>query len=317
VASFAQVGIALSLLLLIGLLITISNLKMLGEVNAKKMMERYLPPELIGEMYKSGTSLLPGGATREVAILFSDIRGFTELSESMKAEEVVNFLNGYLSRMTDVIFRHGGTLDKFIGDAIMTVFGAPVRRDNDELRAVQTAIDMQKAIVDLPISISVGIGVHSGEAVVGNIGSEKRLDYTVIGDNVNLCSRIEGLTKYYGTPILISDSVLEKLPKQCEAYGFFIRPIDRVVVKGRSGVVGIHEVLWFDGEEQKGNKAELKNDFEKAHLVFIQRDFRAAQSLFEKIGCDSVSAIYVQRCKEFIKNPPPANWNGAFVMRNK
>ncbi len=167
----------------------------------------------------------------------------------MGPRDLVYFLNGYLSAMTEVIFENRGTIDKFIGDAIMTVFGAPVQSGDDAFRAIKCALEMRDRLEEwnrihnsgrLPLGI--GIGIHTGEVVAGNIGSDRRLDYTVIGDGVNLASRIEGLTRFYGVSILISDETLQE-PGVREA--FITRYIDRVVVKGRTQQIDIYEVLGF------------------------------------------------------------------------
>ncbi|EOQ97434.1 adenylate/guanylate cyclase catalytic domain protein [Leptospira wolbachii serovar Codice str. CDC] len=243
--------IGLGMILGVGYVTTVSNIEMVKEANAKQMMERYLPSQLVSEFYKNKVQLEPGGENKEVTILFSDIRSFTKFSELRSAEEVVQFLNEYLSRMTDVIFKFNGTIDKFIGDAIMTVFGAPFKNDDDALRAVKTAVEMIRELSKLnqkmdltKDNLQVGIGIHTGDAIVGNIGSDRRLDYTVIGDNVNLASRIEGLTKHYGCSILISETTFGQIEgKYTSQDGFEVREIDRVIVKGKSKAILVYEVV--------------------------------------------------------------------------
>lgn len=250
---FIPMIIGLGMILAIGYVTTVSNIEMVKEANAKQMMERYLPSQLVGEFYKNNAQLEPGGENKEVTILFSDIRSFTKFSEQRSAEEVVLFLNEYLSRMTDVIFQFNGTIDKFIGDAIMTIFGAPFKAEDDALRAVKSAVAMNHELEKLNQKMQpqdklyMGIGIHTGEAIVGNIGSDRRLDYTVIGDNVNLASRIEGLTKHYNCAILISETTYKQIEgKYSIDDGFAIREIDKVIVKGKSKPITIYEVVNLD-----------------------------------------------------------------------
>ncbi len=243
-----QLQFGLVMLVALGLFINSVGRKMMEEANAKQMLERYLPPQLVDELRRSKATLLPGGRRQFVTMLFADIRGFSRISESMSPEQVVEILNDYLSSMTDVIFRHEGTIDKFIGDAVMTTFGAPVQRDDDVVRAFRAARDMIFALdefnhrhPELRSRLEIGIGLHSGEVIAGNIGSAKRLDYTVIGDNVNLTSRIEGLTKHYGCRILATAAVVEGLRK-C-GVDPASREIDTVIVQGKTKPVVIYELF--------------------------------------------------------------------------
>lgn len=201
----------LAMLLGIGWAVTRANRAMLEEVAAKQLMERYLPPQLVGRLHGGGASLEPGGEARVVTILFADLRDFTTLAEALPAEAVVEVLNAALSRMADAVFAHEGTLDKFTGDGLMAIFGAPVARADDAARAVRAGLDMIAAVAAMAVppalegrGLAIGVGIHTGSALVGNIGSVKRLDYTAVGDTVNLASRVEGLTKSMGAPLLVS-----------------------------------------------------------------------------------------------------------------
>ncbi len=319
-----SVSIALALILGIGYIISTSNKKMMVEANTKRMMERYLPPQLVGELYNKNTTLEPGGKSQEATILFSDIKSFTTISESMSAAEVVSLLNNYLSDMTDIIFANQGTIDKFIGDAIMTIFGAPVQQDDDVNRAVQTAIEMNKALIlfnkkyeltDDPLQ--VGIGIHTGEVIAGNIGSDKRLDYTVIGDNVNLSSRIQGLCNFYKCPILISEATYRQLSSDKNQEDYCIREVDNVIVKGRSKGVKIYEVLYYHDALNKEDAVKVKHVFDKGLALYRQQNFQEAFPYFEQLESDDLSKIYMARCRKFIENPPAASWDGTFTMISK
>lgn len=238
----------LCMFLLIGLVVNAAGRRMMIEANTKQMLERYLSPQLVDDLRKSRRSLDPGGKRQLVTVLFADIRSFSRISESMGPERVVEMLNDYLSTMTEVIFRHEGTIDKFIGDAILATFGTPQVRSNDPVRAVAAASSMLEALSEfnrrhpeLGAPLEIGIGLHTGDVIVGNIGSARRLDYTIIGDTVNLCARIESLTKHYRCPILVSESTLKAFT---EAGGkTHSREIDTVIVQGKTEPVVIHEIL--------------------------------------------------------------------------
>lgn len=319
-----QIGVVLLMILFIGYSITKSNKEMMIEANTKKMMERYLPPQLISELYKENVSLEPGGKRQEVTILFSDIRSFTTISESMSAEDVVFFLNDYLSTMTEVIFHNEGTIDKFIGDAIMTTFGIPFKSQDDSYRAIKTAVEMKKALKDfnqrhkeLKIPIEIGIGIHTGDVIAGNIGSDKRLDYTVIGDNVNLSARIEGLTKYYRCPILISQTTYKNLEIDKIKNDFLIREVDEVRVKGKSEYSKIYEVLSFQNEEEKVQQQNTIDTFLLGLQLYRERKFKEAIEQYSKNKEDGLSSLYLERCNFFLENPPNESWDGRFVMETK
>ena len=319
-----QVSIAFFIVLLIGYSITISNKNMMIEANAKKMMERYLPPQLVNDLYSAEANLEPGGKNQCVTILFSDIRSFTSISEKLPADKVVLLLNDYLSLMTRVIFDNRGTIDKFIGDAIMTIFGAPIESSDDAIRAVKTAVQMTQALEKfnksnsiLTAPLEVGIGIHTGDVIVGNIGSEQRLDYTVIGDNVNLSSRIEQLTAYYGCGILISESTQKEIAASEVSENFITLEIDLVEVKVKRKASKIYQVMAYDSEDQSHDLEKKKDLFEGALALYRDRKFEQALKEFRLLKEDSPSKIYCQRCEDFLNNPPESSWAGSHVMTQK
>jgi adenylate cyclase len=210
------------------------------------MFQKYVSPEVVDTLINDPAGLRLGGEKRHLSVLFSDIRGFTSISEKLPPEEILNQLNQYLSAMTAVVMRNGGMLDKYVGDAIMAVFGAPLELGNHALLACKTALEMMEELRSLqriweteskPI-LDIGIGINTGEMVIGNVGSPKRMDYTVIGDNVNLASRLEGTNKEFGTHIIISGSTYEMVEGEVT-----VRGMGEIKVKGRETQVPIYELL--------------------------------------------------------------------------
>ncbi len=316
--------LALIMILMLGYYITKTNADMMREANTKKMMERFLPPQLLGELYKHQDNIQMSGNQQTVSILFSDIRAFTELSESLHPSRVVTLLNDYLTLMTDIIFKYEGTIDKFIGDAIMTIYGAPIKTGNEEIRSIFTALEMIEALPSLNAKhpellkpIEIGIGIHTGEVIIGNIGSNKRLDYTAIGDNVNLTSRIESLTKFYQCEILISESTFSAIHQSKEIDDLIIREIDTVQVKGKSTSVQLYQVIGKRSAQNASEMLELKKLFETSLALYKNRNFETAEKNFRFLETDSVSRIYAKRCRKFIENPPDSVWDGIFVMDEK
>jgi class 3 adenylate cyclase len=224
----------------------------------RDLFSRYVSPEYVRQLAEEHLDLQLGGQRVPLTLLFSDIRGFTSISEAYPAEQVVEVLNEYLAKMSEVVFRHGGTLDKFIGDAVMAFWGAPLPLTDHARRAADTALDMVAELETLnarwtaegrPIRIDIGIGVNTGEAIVGNIGSlGHKLDYTAIGDTVNLASRLEGLNKQYGTRVIVSEATLCALGD-----GYAARELDEVRVKGKEQAVRIFELTG----KQPGNPSAL------------------------------------------------------------
>ncbi|MHB8773282.1 MAG: adenylate/guanylate cyclase domain-containing protein [Syntrophales bacterium] len=255
-------------------------------------------------------------------MLFSDIRGFTSISERLTPEELVRLLNEYLTVMTDVVFRYDGLLDKYIGDAIMAVFGAPLDQSDHALRACRTALDMMAELRRLRTKwaaegrpdVNIGVGINSGDMVVGNMGSQMRFDYTVMGDHVNLASRLEGTNKEYGTNIIISEFTYEMVKEE-----LFCRELDAVRVKGKKLPVRIFELL---GERKDAARwSEFAVRFENGRAEYRAGRWDKAIAAFEAVLSlrpeDSPSRLYLERCRQLKTNPPPGEWDGVFTMTKK
>ena len=212
---------------------------------ARSMLSRYLAPGIVKEMLRNPLAAQLGGKRADLTVLFSDIRGFTGIAERLPPEEVVALLNQYLTVMTDVVFKHGGTVDKFEGDAILAFFGAPQPHDDDPARAVRTAMEMRERLADLAdewrertqAPLEIGIAINTGQAMVGNIGSYRRMEYTVIGDSVNLTSRLQDLTKEFGVSVLISGATYDHVKDMCQ-----VRCLGPVEIRGRQQQVSLYEV---------------------------------------------------------------------------
>ena len=298
--------------------------KIYFEKRIRRAFGRFVPDEIIDNLVKQADdtdSKLGVGETRSVAILFSDIRSFTNISEKNRADVLVAFLNRYFSTMVDIIKKHGGTIDKFIGDAIMAEFGTPVSYDDNCRRAVMAAYEMRDALATVEMgdlvmpegmTFNIGIGIHYGEVIVGSIGSKDKTDYSVIGDNVNLASRLEGLTKTYGTQILVSESVRADAGED----SFSFRHLDDVRVKGKKNAVPIYAVDRSPDEFPP----EYKNAYIKGMNLYKTGIWNSAKDYFlqalDAVKDDKAAKLMLERCEEFIKNPPE-NWDGAIAFMTK
>ena len=282
----------------------------------------YLTSSVINEMLKDPDKLKLGGDKKDLTVLFSDIRGFTTISEKMTPEELVALLNEYLTTMTNQVFHYDGLLDKYMGDAIMAVFGAPLDQPDHALRACRTSLAMMKELHKLQEkwkaegrpAFDIGVGLNSGDMVVGNMGSEMRFDYTVMGDMVNLGSRLEGINKEYGTNIIISEFTYDKVKD-----AMCCRELDGVRVKGKLKPVNIYELLG----EKKDEAAfkDLLEGFAKGLAHYREAKWDEAIAAFEGVlasrPSDYPSKMYIERCKNLKENPPAEPWDGVFVMTKK
>ena len=283
----------------------------------RKAFSSYVSPQILEIITRNPEGLSLGGEKRIITVLFSDIRGFTSISETLGPEDLVNLLNEFLEPMTNIVLKNGGMLDKYIGDAIMAVFNAPVDIDKHADRACSSALEMVKKTREMNsifseefgVDIRIGVGINTGEAVVGNMGSSLRFDYTAIGDTVNLASRLEGLNKVYKTDIIISQFTKERLEGR-----FLTRKLDVVVVKGKREPVPIYELL----EDSERNR-EIARNFEKALEEYLRGNFESAMAMFEEVSIrfgDKTSGVFIKRCRDMIENPPD-EWRGVYIAREK
>jgi len=291
-----------------------------SEERIRHIFQKYVPAEIIDEVLKSAGSELLVGKKQEATVLFSDIRGFTTISERLSAEELVSSLNTYFNTMVGIIIEHKGIIDKFIGDAIMAIFGAPVLHDDDPYQAVSTGLQMlgalenfnKKQIVMGKPPFRIGIGLNTGEVVVGNIGSTQKLEYTCIGDTVNLASRLEGLTKIYGVPIIISEYTYQYIDNDIK-----VRDIDSVRVKGKLKPVRIYEPYY----DLPDNIEEGYQMFNQAITLYRNRKFEEALNLLNKcktiLKNDTPCNLYIERCHQLMENPPGEEWDGVFTATSK
>lgn len=291
----------------------------------RKAFSSYVSPDVVDEILRDPDKLKLGGESKKVTLLFSDIRGFTSLSESVSPEMLVSVLNEYLSPMTQIVMEERGTLDKYIGDAVMAIFGAPLDVPDHAIRACQAALSMLNKLGEINNewrkrnfpSISIGIGINTGEAIVGNMGANIRFDYTAIGDSVNLASRLEGLNKLYGTEIIISKSTRENLNSSETC--FLMRELDLVQVKGKEEPISVFELV--NTFSTNANKTELIRMFTEALSTYREGRFREAEEKFIEIlrnfPNDGPSALYRDRCRGYILDPPPPDWTGVYIAKEK
>ena len=283
----------------------------------------YLTASVVEEMLKNPDKLKLGGEKKDLTVLFSDIRGFTSISERMTPEGLVKFLNEYLTQMTDIVFKYDGLLDKYMGDAIMAIWGAPLDQADHARRACLTALDMVEELHRLQKKwsaegmppLNIGIGVNAGPMVVGNMGSDRRFDYTVMGDSVNLGSRLEGLNKVYKTNIIASEMIYERVHEE-----FLARELDLVRVKGKHQPVKIYELLSLVKSAAPDQRA-LAEGFHAALAEYRKKNWDKAREAFQKILArfphDGPAKLYLERCETLSKNPPPADWDGVYTMTTK
>jgi adenylate cyclase len=289
------------------------------EHKIRTMFQKFVPADVIDQFFANPEKMLVG-ENRVISILFSDIRSFTTISEQMMPDDLVSSLNRYFTVMVDIIAAREGTIDKYIGDAIMAFFGAPARHKDDALNSVLAGIEMTEALDGFNAhqrelgkpEFRIGVGINYGVVTVGNIGTDKKMDYTIIGDMVNLASRMEGLTKKYQQPLLISESLHQRVHEEVSC-----RLIDTVAVKGRAEGVKIYAAKKTLSEEE--NRAWTLHNTAMEH--YYQREFDQAIRYFRDVQKifpeDYPSALLIDRCRQFKATPPPADWKGVEIMKEK
>ncbi|MEA5466457.1 GAF domain-containing protein [Leptothoe sp. PORK10 BA2] len=295
------------------------------EKRMKTTLYRYMTPSVADQVMALGEDSLMVGKRRDVTVLFSDIRGYTTLTESLEASQVVSMLNEYFETMVEAVFNHQGTLDKFIGDALMAVFGAPLPLDNHGWSAVEAALDMRERLVHFNRArqassrpkINIGIGISSGEVVSGNIGSRRKMEYTVIGDGVNLSSRLEGVTKQYGCDIVMSEHTYDR----CRDL-VWVRELDLTRVKGKTEPVKIYELIGNrQNYELDAGTQDFLDLYRQGRSAYTSQKFNRALELFAKAKVmrpqDKAVDVHIARIHAYLENPPAADWDGVYVMTTK
>ena len=290
----------------------------------KSMFSTYVNPSLVDELVAHPEKLVLGGQREELSVLFSDITGFTAISEHLPPEDLVGLLNEYLNIMSTIIFHNDGTLDKYEGDAVMAFWGAPIPQHDHALRACRSALAMQEALVDMNAAwkekgrppIHIRIGINTGEMVVGNMGAVGKFAYTVIGDSVNLASRLEGANREYHTGIMVSQRTYELV--RHEILG---RELDRIAVYGRNEPVTTYELLCPVGPGVTDDLRAFLTAYQEGKRCYYNRDWVGAQYAFEASFQlrpeDYPTLLHLQRTAAYMKTPPPDNWNGVFIMLSK
>ncbi|NGP89532.1 adenylate/guanylate cyclase domain-containing protein [Aliifodinibius halophilus] len=281
---------------------------------------QYVQPEFVKQLIAQPNLLKLGGEKKYLTVMFSDLAGFTTISESKPPEELVSFLNEYLGAMTNIIFEHSGTVDKYIGDAVMAFWGAPISQKNHAELACRSTIQMLEKVNQMTpqnTDTHARFGIASGEMIVGNIGSYNRFNYTVLGDTVNLAARMEAANKNYGSRAMISEHTYRQVKDK-----FLCRQLDMLVVKGKTKPVKVYELM-ADKESSKDFKKLEKaaQIYQKGLDSYYQRNWDDAISTFqdvtELLPDDGPSQLYIERCQKFKNNPPAKDWDGVFHLKTK
>jgi adenylate cyclase len=293
-----------------------------GKRQLAGLFGQYVPPELVDEMAKNPEAISMEGDSREMTVLFSDVRGFTTISEGLDPKELTQLMNEYLTPMTFVIQKHRGTIDKYMGDAIMAFWGAPIKDPDNARHALEAAMDMIAELKNVQIAfeakgwppIKIGVGLNTGVMTVGNMGSSFRMAYTVMGDAVNLGSRLESITKQYGVAIIVSEFTKAQVPD------YLYRELDKIRVKGKDEPVTIYEPLGPADSIDQTTKDQLEQ-YRQAVALYIAQDWDAAEAAFNALlQADDrylYREVYLQRIAEFRVESPGENWDGVYTWKTK
>ncbi len=294
-----------------------------GKKELRQTFQKYVSPAIVEEILADPKNIQLGGKKVNLTVMFSDVRGFTTISEKLDPQALSDLLNSYLTPMTEIVFKNQGTLDKYMGDAIMSFFGAPISLKNHAklacrcaLQSVEKLFELQKEYErkGLP-TIDLGIGINTGDVSAGNMGSETVRSYTVMGDAVNLASRLEGINKQYGTRIILSEMTYNEVKDT-----FICREVDWVRVKGKAQPVKIYELI-AENKVPSVQVAEVLKWFQEGYTLYHKKAWSESLACFSKAldinPKDEVSRVYVERCQDYITTPPDQDWDGVFVMKTK
>ncbi|MCE9596417.1 MAG: adenylate/guanylate cyclase domain-containing protein [Spirochaetia bacterium] len=292
-----------------------------------KAFSKFVPFTLVKQLIASGNAAELGGEKRHLTMMFTDIEGFTTISESLSTEQLLQHISEYLDSLTKIILNQHGTVDKYIGDAIMCFWGAPLLDPDQEYHACKTALLCISKLRELNSkwvkegkpALNTRFGIASGDVSVGNMGSSDRMNYTVLGDSVNLAARLEGINKYYGTDIIVSESTFAVVKDR-----FLFRPLDVVAVKGKTRGVVIYQLLGeiSDPETQPApDVIQAQKLTEQGFNAFMNRDFETALATYSELAKrfphDPLGKMFLERCQEYLNNPPGADWDGVTHMKTK
>jgi len=330
--AFADRGVVASVIYPYGAVITATLVgvvqQYLGEARKRQYIRRafqhYLDPEVVEQLAREPHRLALGGERRELSILFTDIRGFSTISEQIPPEDLGELLTEHLGAQTDIVIKHRGLLDKYIGDAVMAFWGAPAQVPDHARRACLAALEILAKLTELRArwrardwpEINIGVGIATGDAIVGNFGSSQRFNYTVLSDDVNLASRLEGLNKLYGTRILVSERTRTAIGED-----FICREIDRVRPKGKTQPVTVYELLCLRSDDSGGRAARLAAAFAQAFVAYRARRFgeavAALEAMLDQNPGDAAIEKFVKRCRLLMTDPPGPDWDGIYDALTK